>query len=84
MICCNEITNLNNQMIGDPVDVIMLQSTSFELNDSDAVLSDSKKNDGIRFLAKFKSQEETSNLTQSRANLFNFEADYTHGIVRRF
>ncbi len=38
MICCNEITNLHDQMIGDPVDVIMLQSTSFEINDSPEVL----------------------------------------------
>jgi hypothetical protein len=31
-----------------------------------------------------KSKEDTSILTESRANLFKFEADYTHGIVKRF
>jgi hypothetical protein len=84
MICCNEITNLDNQMIGDPVDIIMLQSSGFEINDSEEILSDSLKKHGCQFLAKMKSMEDTSNLSESRANLFKFEADYTHGIVKRF
>jgi cation-transporting ATPase 13A3/4/5 len=71
-------------MIGDPVDVIMLQSTGFELNDSEEVLNSSIKNHGINFKAKFKSKENLASLSASRLDLFKFEADYTHGVVKRF
>jgi magnesium-transporting ATPase (P-type) len=53
-------------MIGDPVDVIMLQSTGFELNDSEEVLNSSLKNHGINFKAKFKSKENLASLSASR------------------
>jgi cation-transporting ATPase 13A3/4/5 len=53
MVCCNELTLLDdNQLVGDPLDLTLFNSSSWELNDSDPILQETS------FLAKFRPKDD--------------------------
>lgn len=80
LACCNSLTKVGNNLIGDPIDLAMFNSSQWSFDES--------KEDKPMFLAWFRPKEETDitnlKLNNNDDGLKILKSRYEIGLIRRF